>query len=309
MSHARIKPELSLERVEQLLEERLGRPVRNLAAADVTGNFSSVFFFMLGEAEYVVRFGQANAEYRKEQRIADMLASQGVPYPRIHAVGEEGDLLYAVSERVQGNILADLGHEQKLVVLPDLVREIARMNRIELGKTTGYGALDDDGNGAYADWSACVEAMFAERQPGSFWDNWTELFETSCMERETFEELYPRLLAYSRYNAPHRHFVHNDCHQWNILSDGRRITGIIDCNAWYGDFLIDIATIEDAIPGRDMAEDFREHYETIGRPIAQFDERLRGARYLKGIDCLRFYARMGWDHAYYELRDRLLRLE
>jgi len=306
---SQVKPELALARVQALLEERFGRPIRRLAAADVTGNFSSVYFFEYEGAEYVIRFGQANAEYRKEQRIADLLASQGVPYPRIHAVGEEAGLLYAVSERVQGNILADLGDRQKIAVLPELVREIARMNQIDIGATAGYGHLNNDGNGGHADWSACVEAMFAERQPGSFWDKWTELFETSCMEREAFEELYPRLLAYSRYNAPHRYFVHNDCHQWNILSDGRRITGIIDSNAWYGDFLIDIVSIEDAIPGTDVAEHFRRHYEAIGRPIAHYEERLRGARYLKGLDCLRFYAKMGWDHAYCELRDRLLRLE
>jgi hygromycin-B 4-O-kinase len=307
MSHS--KPVVNLSQVQRVLNSQFGQPIVNLSAAEVNGNFSSVFFFEHAGLEYVIRFGQADADYRKEQRIADMLASQGVPYPRIVAVGEEDRYLYAISERVQGNIVADLGSEQKSAILPDLIRSISHMNQIHLGNTTGYGWLTNDGNGTYATWSAAVEGMFANRQPGSFWDNWMALFETSCMERKVFEELYPRLIAYSNYNAPHRHFVHNDCHQWNILSDGRRITGIIDSNAWYGDFLIDIATIEDAIPGQDVADAFRRHYDALGKPVEHFAERLRGARYLKGIDALRFYAKMGWDHAYVELRDRLLRLE
>ncbi len=307
MSH--VKPEVNVSQVQRLLDSRFGQAIVNLSAAEVNGNFSSVFFFSHAGTEYVIRFGQADADYRKERRIADMLAMHGVPYPRIVAVGEEDRYLYAISERVQGNIVADLGPEQKIAILPDLIRSISHMNQIHLGNTTGYGWLTDDGNGAYATWSAAVEGMFANRQPGSFWDNWMTLFETSCMERKVFEELYPRLIAYSNFNAPHRHFVHNDCHQWNILSDGRRITGIIDANAWYGDFLIDIVTIEDAIPGQDVAEAFRRHYDALGNPIEHYDERLRGARYLKGIDCLRFYAKMGWDHAYVELRDQLLNLE
>ncbi|MCE5168217.1 hypothetical protein LQV63_02625 [Paenibacillus profundus] len=74
----------------------------------------------------------------------------------------------------------------------------------------------------------------------------------------------------------------------------------------YGDFLIDIATVEGAIPDRDVAQAFRIHYEKKESPISYFNERLIGARYFKGLDGLRFFAKMGWDHAYVELRDRLL---
>jgi hypothetical protein len=35
---------------------------------------------------------------------------------------------------------------------------------------------------------------------------------------------------------------------------------------------------------------------------AYVKERLTGARYFKGLDCMRFYAKMGWDDVY---RDRI----
>jgi hygromycin-B 4-O-kinase len=70
--------------------------------------------------------------------------------------------------------------------------------------------------------------------------------------------------------------------------------------------MIDIATMHAVIPGVDMAEAFREFYEAQGQPIEDFAERLTGAHYFKGLDAMRFYAKMGWEHAYAETRDRLL---
>ncbi|XEC94511.1 phosphotransferase [Paenibacillus tarimensis] len=168
--------------------------------------------------------------------------------------------------------------------------------------------LTDGGNGEFSSWEEFIKTFYGEDQTGTFWENWHDLFRTTCLERDVFNECFGRLLTYCEYNAPHRYFVHNDCHAWNILSDGRSITGIIDAGFLYGDFLIDIATIEDAIPGRDVADAFRTHYEKMGRPIPNFSERLNGARYFKGLDGMRFFAKMGWDHAYKEFRDQLISL-
>lgn len=223
--------------------------------------------------------------------------------------GTTGNYRYRISERIQGNVLAHCHPEQKIQLLDDLIEKISVMNQVRLPETTsGFGAVKGDGNGEFPSWLDYVRTFYSEDQTGTFWENWHDLFYTSCLERDVFEECYARLLAFSQFNAPHRHFVHNDCHAWNILSDGGKITGIIDSNALYGDFLIDIASIEDAIPGKDVAEAFRIHAEQIGKPIQNFRERLIGARYFKGLDCLRFYAKMGYTDAYAELRDTLLAL-
>ena len=230
-----------------------------------------------------------------------------VLYPKTFGQGEEGPFKYCISERIKGSVVADLQAKQKIELLPDLVRVITDMNQIQLDSTTtGFGPLIPSGNGAYDAWESFIKAFYEENQTGTFWENWHELFRTSCLERDVFNEIYARLLTFSKYNSPHRYFVHGDCHEWNILSDGRSITGIIDGNCMYGDFLIDIATVEGAIPDKDVAQAFRIHYEKKESPISCFNERLIGARYFKGLDGLRFFAKMGWDHAYVELRDRLL---
>ncbi|MNN58865.1 hypothetical protein D3C81_1739370 [compost metagenome] len=76
----------------------------------------------------------------------------------------------------------------------------------------------------------------------------------------------------------------------------------------YGDFMIDIAAAEAMVPGRNVAELIRRFYEERGMPIQHYNERLTGARYFRGLDGLRFYAKMGWNADYLELRDQLLGL-
>lgn len=300
---------ISITDVQAILQRHWDCSTEDVTAIE-GGNFSTVYFFTMEGQEYVIRFNDAvEGSFQKEQYIVNLLSSQGVPYPKIVGHGKEGIYSYCISERIKGIVLAELKQEQKVEVLPDLVRIITEMNQVQLAKTTcGFGPLTDGGNGEFSSWVEYIKAFYGEDQTGTFWENWYDLFRTTCLERDVFDECYGRLLTYCEYNAAHRHFVHNDCHEWNILSDCRSITGIIDANGLYGDFLIDIATIEDAVPGKDVAETFRIHYEKMGRPIPNFSERLTGARYFKGLDRIRFYAKMGWNNAYEKHRNRLLSL-
>jgi hygromycin-B 4-O-kinase len=217
-------------------------------------------------------------------------------------------LTYSVSERLAGGMLADLPDERKGKLLPDLVRVISRMNQMDVSATKGFGWLDADGNGKYDSWQQYVVDFYKEDQTGSFWENWTDLFHTTFLEKDVFEECYARLMAFAPYNAPHRHFVHNDCHAWNLLTDGRTITGIIDANSAYGDYFVDLSIAETAIPGCDVMHAFKDEQERKGIEVIHFKERLLGAKYYKGLDALRFYAKMGWKDAYGNTRNQLLHL-
>lgn len=298
---------IPIESIQIIMNRHLGSATDAITNVK-GGNFSSVHSFNLNEQEYVIRFASAEDSYINEPFIANLLSLQNVPYPKVFGIGREEGFDYCISERVRGIRFADLQPEQKVAVLPDLVKTMTNMNQVELGLLIGYGSLDSKYNGLHHSWDSYIKASFGEDHKGAFWENWYSLFSTSCLERDVFNECYARLLAFSKYNEPHRHFVHHDCHEWNILSDGQSITGIMDSNCIYGDFLIDVATIETAIPGKDVAEAFQLHYEEIGKEIINFKERLIGARYYKGLDGLRFFAKMGWDHAYRELRDKLLSL-
>lgn len=303
-----VKPWVSSEEIERIIREDQG-----MQAEDINmmkgGNLSTVFSFKMGDNYYVIRFSDSENAFQTESYLANLLVSQQVPFPRVLGLGKYKDCTYCVSERITGHMLADLQTEQRMILLPDLVQVITGMNRIKLdSRSAGFGFVNSGGNGTHASWEEFIRSFYGREQQEGFWANWHELFRSSCLERDVFEECYARLLAYSKYNAPHRYFVHNDCHEWNILTDGSRITGIIDSNAIYGDFMIDVTTLHAIIPGVDTVEAFRRHYEELGEPIADFAERLTGAHYFKGLDAMRFYAKMGWEDAYTELRGRLLSL-
>ncbi|WP_219837306.1 phosphotransferase family protein [Paenibacillus sp. R14(2021)] len=304
------KPDITQAMVETVLNRHFGHPAQDVSEAAENGNFSKVYYFSAAGENYVILFTHVkDSDYDRMQFIADLLTSQGVPYARMVGRGAYGSHRYCILERIPGHVLVDCSPEQKAVMLEELAAMITKMNRVKLPETsTGYGPIMGNGNGEYESWSAYVQRFYAEDQRGTFWENWHELFTTTCLEREVFEECYRRLIAFLPCSAPQRHFVHNDCHQWNILSDGEQITGIIDSNGLYGDYLIDLTTIWDAFPGKGFIQAYRDYAVQIGSPIADFENRFAAAMYYKGLDCLRFYAKMGYTDAYRELRDRLLAL-
>lgn len=301
------KPDMDAQAAKAVLELHYGGEVEDVTAV-VGGNLSRVFFFSREGKRFVLHFSDMQGAFRTAQYTSALLASQGVPYPRTLAVGTADGLIYSISERIEGTVVADLTAGQKNGLVPELTALLARMNRVDVGLTSGFGWIQADGSGSYASWNNYVAAFYGENQTGDFWENWHELFRAGILEKDVFDECYARLLAYAPYNAPHRHFVHNDCHAWNVLSDGRSVTGIIDANCVYGDFLIDLSIADGIVPGAGIAQLVREHHERSGFAVPDYEERMLGARYYKGLDALRFYAKMGWKPNYERERDFLLGL-
>ncbi|MFK7693271.1 phosphotransferase family protein [Paenibacillus sp. HJGM_3] len=289
--------------------------VRENTGLDVTdiipmegGNLSRVFSFRQAGKGFVIKFSDLDGAYATERFIADLLSGQGIPFPRCIGQGKAGSLYYSISERVAGGNLIQCSAEEKRRQLPELMRLLTRMNHVEIGDSSGYGWIRSDGEGTYPTWRDYILDFFSEHQKGTFWEGWYDLFETTCLERDVFDECYARLIAYCPYNEPHRHFIHGDFHPWNIISDGRRITGIIDGNFAYGDFLVDLVTLRGTLGELDVVQAYRNYQEQAGIEIPNFEERLLGAQYFKGLDALRFYAKMGWTDAYRQLRTILLEL-
>ncbi|WP_168123681.1 hypothetical protein [Paenibacillus sp. HB172176] len=76
----------------------------------------------------------------------------------------------------------------------------------------------------------------------------------------------------------------------------------------YGDSLVDLATLDRHMPRNGVIQAYLDAAERDGIFIPHFRERLAGAYYFKGLDGLRFYAKMGREDAYRSTRDFLLAL-
>lgn len=302
------KPSLDMSEIEKVLRNHLGPGAVEITPL-VGGNLSSVFSFAHEGKGYVVKFSDLEGAYETERFVSELLSGQGITFPKCLALGKTGRLAYVIMERMGGRNLSDCTAEEQTRQLPELIDILTRLAEVDVGATKGYGWIKPDGNGAYASWKDFVVAANAEDQTGTFWENWHELYRTSCLERDVFEEIYNRLMTYVPYNEPHRNFIHGDFHQWNILSDGTRITGIIDGNCLYGDFLVDLAILDRHMPWSNVIKTYQDYHAKAGIALPNFKERLIGAYYFKGLDGLRFYAKMGWGDAYQGTRNFLLSLK
>ncbi|MEK5254788.1 aminoglycoside phosphotransferase family protein [Paenibacillus sp. FSL F4-0125] len=301
------KPKLAMSEIEKVLENHL-RP----GAVEITplsgGNISNVFSFILEGKGYVVKFSDLAGAYETENYVSNLLSSQNIPFPKCLALGKTSQITYLIMERMEGRNLSDYTAEEQTLHLPEIISILTRMGAADIGATYGYGWIGANGNGVYSSWKDFVVAVNAEDQAGTFWENWYDLFHTSCLEKDVYEEIYSRLMDYVPYNESNRSFIHGDFQQWNILSDGTRITGIIDGNCMYGDCLIDLAILDRHMPWSDVIKVYQDYQEKNGIETPNFKERLMGAYYFKGLDGLRFYAKMGWNDAYQSTRQFLLNL-
>lgn len=297
-----------MSEIEEVLRNHFGPGVAEITPLE-GGNLSSVFAFVHEGKGFVVKFSDLEGAYKTERYVSDLLSGQGITFPKCLALGNTGRLAYIIMERVDGRNLADYTAEEQARQLPELIGILTKLSTVDVGATNGYGWIGHDGNGTYASWKDFVVACNAEDQTGTFWENWHDLYRTSCLERDVFEEIYNRLMAYVPYNEPHRGFIHGDFHQWNILSEGTRITGIIDGNCLYGDSLVDLAILDRHMPWNGVIQAYKDFQAKAGITVPNFKERLIGAYYFKGLDGLRFYAKMGWRDAYQGTRHFLLNLD
>ncbi|MFG1732520.1 phosphotransferase family protein [Paenibacillus sp. 843] len=304
------KPKVEISEVKAVLRKHFNSDVTAITPLE-GGNISTVFSFTFFDKEYIIKFCDLAGSFETEKYISNLLSSQGIPFPRCMGLGNFKSLNYLISEKIGGQILNSCSYEQQQRMLPEVIQILTRMSQVNLGTTKGYGMINSSGDGTYHSWREHIIATYSEEQADSFWKGWHSLFKTSCLEKDVFDECYKRLLAYSTYNEPYRYFIHGDFHQYNILSDGQRITGVIDSNGNYGDFLIDLATLDWHIKTHlklDVVQIYQNYQQEMGITIPDFKERLIGAKYHNGLIGLRFYAKMGWNDSYYELRNELLSL-
>jgi len=301
------KPTIDIPEVENILRNYLGPNVTGVTQLE-GGNLSVVFSCSVFDKEYVIKFSDLAGSFETEKFISNLLTPQGIPFPSCLALGKYKSLDYLISEKISGFILENCSLTQQRQLLPEVIQLLTRMNHVDISKTHGYGFINKKGNGSHHSWKEHIIAIHAEEQMGTFWEGWYSLFQISCLEKDVYEECYNRLLAYSVYNEPHRYFIHGDFHQFNILSDGQRITGVIDTSSKYGDFLVDLATLDWHMRKLNVIQEYQKYQQETGISIPDFKERIIGAKYYNGLIGLRFYAKMGWNDAYFALREELLSL-
>lgn len=154
----------------------------------------------------------------------------------------------------------------------------------------GYGEFNDD---CKTDYGTCREFLidtFAEDKEG-YWYNWREMFETTVLEREFFEQYLKEMEDRIQYCEGKRYLVYNNTFFANMITDGKTTVGFPDWSrSGICDFLLDFAIMDLNKPYLKIPELLAQYCRQRDIVIPDFKERYLCMAYYKGIDTLRWHA-------------------
>lgn len=299
-----IKPLVEQHEVRALLEARFG------SVADISpiagGELSRAFSFAADGRDYVIRFNRSAAGFAWDRYAWQHFAAPGIPIPRIVAIDQVRDVYVAISERAAGGHLWSLPPHEHQRLLPAALDVLDRIHGIDVRDGQGFGNWTAPEAGRYESWRAYVAAIIEDEAEG-FHQGWHALFRDSFLERDLFERVYARMMRLAERCPQDRAVLHGDYGYDNVLTDGDRITGVVDWGSIaYGDPLYDVAWVGFWPVGQETETMLRDRYAHGPRAHPHYEERVACCQCRIGLDGLRFFARAGKEESYCWVRDRLL---
>ncbi len=269
---------VEIEAAAEFLAGRFGPGVESLAPAGA-GAWSRAFSFRHLGADLIVRFG-AHVEDFEKDRIAASFRAPALPIPAVIEVGEAFGGFYAVSERAFGKMLDELDEAGVRAALPALFRGLDELREVGLGHTSGFGLWRADRRAAHTSWRGSLLDV-AYDHPALRTHGWRERLDGSRAGSAAFTAGYSRLQSLVGACPEDRFLIHADLLNRNVLVAGDQLSAVFDWGcSMYGDFLYDVAWLSlwgpwyPAMRAIDVRAFARQHYRSIGLPIANLDERL-----------------------------------
>lgn len=193
--------------------------------------------------------------------------------------------------------------------------KIFEISSSDISGVEGYGEFNEDCQTNYRTCREFLIDTFAEDKEG-YWYNWTEMFETTVLEREFFEKYFKEMEDRIHYCEGKRYLVNNNTFFVNMITDGKTTVGFPDWSrSGICDFLLDFAIMDLNKPYLKIPELLVEYCKQRDIVIPDFQERYLCMAYYKGIDVLRWHASiddtescMSIMKSVSELKDRLYAL-
>lgn len=299
------------DEVRHLLNQHFGTPVVNLTPVD-GGQVARTFAFLVGEQEYIIRFNKDNmltSNLPKEAYLSQKLAATRIPIPPILHVGRLGELHFAISRKVPGQMAQTLSAQEIKQLLPQLIEMLDSIHHIDVSDTRGYGVFNYQGRGLASNWQDFLAIIAKEEDERDYFGKWYHLFDDTFLERDFFKNIYRRMCSLLEYCPTERYFVHGNYSLHNILIQDGRITAVLDwVDARYGDFVYDIAGLDFWYPWLNVREAFQHYYEEQQVELPFYKERLLCYECYTALSGLRFFAQTG-DEPSYQIVRSLIQLK
>lgn len=294
------KTRIDSEKVLEYVQTEVDPSIAHLIFI-VGGEGSQAFSFERAGEWFVIRVHRDRENFEKDAYAADHFSSDKLPIPQVLNIGTMTDgHSICITRKVEGIALSDFDHAQTHKLMPRVMDMLDAIHAAPIPQG-GYGWIDGKGHARCNTWSESLLSI----ETDSYYD-WANTIRDTCMEASVqvrlmiqLQELVPRMP-----NA--RTLVHGDVGMDNALSDGEKITGVIDwANAQYGDPLFDVAWLHVWWKKVPFAELYRQHAEKNEIVFEEYETRLKCYATHIGLGALGFFAKSNQPKKYEWLKKRL----
>lgn len=304
-----LRPVVDSERVLALLGQHFSTPISDLVVVE-GGQVARTFAFRSGALEYIIRFNHdrmLNSNFPKEAYLMRKFVGTGIPLAPILHVGRMGELHFAISRKMPGQMLETLTPQEVRNLLPQLLDILATIHSIDVSDTHGYGGFGDKGEGHFSTWSDSLRMVAREEADNDYFGKWYRLFDETFLERDLYNDLYQRMCELLQYCPEDRYLIYRSLSLRNVLAQDGKITALLDwLDASYGDFVYDIAALDFWSSWLGMREAFQEYYQQRHWELPFYEERLLCYECHHALGGLRFFAKGGQEESYQFTRQIIL---
>lgn len=306
-----LRPVVEHEQVLAALSQYFAMPITDLVPVE-GGQVMRTFTFQAGARAYIVRFNHDNmltANLPKEAYLTRKLASSSIPMPPVLYAGRLDELYFAISPKVSGQMVENLGAQDVEQLMPEIIRVLDAIHHIDVSDAQGYGVFDYQGKGFASSWRGSLAIIAKEEDERDYFGKWYHLFDDTFLERALFKDIYRKMRDLLEFCPTERYLVHGNFSLRNLLAEQGAITAVLDwVDAKYGDFLFDVAGLDFWYPWLHVRERFQRYYQEQQVVIPAYEERLLCYQYYTALSAIRFYAKAGDEPGYHWICQRLTSL-
>jgi hygromycin-B 4-O-kinase len=225
------------------------------------GAWSSAYSFRSSGRDLILRLGRQAEDFNKE-RVASTWQAPGVPVPEVFDLGEAFDGVYIVSQRHEGEKLADLDSSRVPRVIENLFGVLVAMREIQL-PGQGFGVWTTPGCDATAGtWAEYLRSVGDTDETRLV--DWRAKLAKHERANRAFRLGGAALSDLSMDLPDTRGLVHADLLLNHLVGRNDEVTAVFDWgNAMAGDPLYDVAWILYCIPWFPTIE--RQHVLALAR--------------------------------------------
>ncbi len=215
-----------------------GFKVDSLPTELAKGMWSCAYFFTSNGKNYVIRTGSDDRDFKKDKLVSQLLQGSGLPVPNILALGKYESLHYAISERCEGYTMIDENiNENDVLRLYECLWQLQQFNMSHL---PGWKLIDEDDEDELNGWQDGLLDFQNHKMDYTIED----LVSREALPKEVIEKAINKISRLLPFCKTKKYLLHGDFGFDNALTDGKRITGLIDwAEARLGDFLYDVASL------------------------------------------------------------------